>query len=81
MRRMTSEMKYSEIARRLQNLHGTMRQRLQEGPPVGLGHDSVVKHDDNAAIALGADEPANALAKLQDRFRERILSKRIAARA
>src|SRR5690242_12410632 len=62
----------SELAPRLQNLHGTMRQRLQKGTAIGLGHDPVVKHDHDSMIALSADEPANTLAKLQNRFRKRI---------
>src|SRR5882724_13722571 len=63
----------------LENLNRTFWQRLHECAAVGFGHDAVVEDDNDAAIGLGPDQTAYALSQFQDRFRQRIFSKRVAA--
>src|SRR5215211_722814 len=60
------------------NLHRTFRQRLHERAAVGFGYDAVIENDNHAAIGFGPDQTAYALSQFQDRFRQRLFSKRIA---
>jgi hypothetical protein len=52
------------------NLYRALGQRVEKGLAVLLGQNPVVQHDDDAGVGLGADQPANALAELQDRLRQ-----------
>lgn len=52
------------------DLDRAFRQRLHEGAAVGFSHDAIVENYYDAAIGLGADQTADALAKFQDRFRQ-----------
>lgn len=47
--------------------------------PIRFAHDSVIDNDDDAVVSLGSNQTADSLPQLQDRFGERIFSKRIAA--
>ena len=68
-----------QTERNLDNLHRAFRQRLHERPAVGFSHDAVIENDNDAAVGLGPDQTAHALSQFQDRFRQRIFSKGIAA--
>src|SRR5262249_48906110 len=61
------------------NFHRAFGQRLHERATIGFGHDAVVEDDNDAAVGLGPDQTSHALSQPEDRFRQRIFSKRIAA--
>src|SRR3954451_15698420 len=52
---------------------GAGGQRLQERPAVAAGAQARVEDRDDAAVAVPADQPAEALAQLQDGRRQRVL--------
>src|SRR5258708_35816496 len=52
------------------NLDRTFGQGVQERLAVALHQDRVVQHPHDALVGLGADEPARALAKFEDRLRQ-----------
>ena len=49
-------------------LHGAGGQELDEQAAVFLGQNALVEDDDHAAVELGADQAAKALAEAQDGF-------------
>jgi hypothetical protein len=46
------------------------RERLEKSAPIGLGHDPIIENHDDAVVALGPDQAADALPEFQNRFRQ-----------
>ena len=61
------------------NFDRTLRQRAQKRAPVRLGHDAIIENNDDALVALGSDQAPHTLSHFQDRFRQRVLCKWVAA--
>jgi hypothetical protein len=57
------------------------RERFQERLAVVFGRDSGVEHHDDAVVGRGADQATEALAKLDHRFGQLVIAKRISAAA
>src|SRR5881392_3683906 len=62
----------------LNNLHRTLRERCHESPAIRLAHNPIVENHDDAVIAFGANEAANALPQFQDCLWQRIFCESIA---
>lgn len=54
----------------LPHLHRAFGDGGQEQPPVPLGDDSRIEHDDHALVARRPDQAADALAEFEDGFRQ-----------
>lgn len=61
---------YSIDTGRLHHLHRTVRHRFEKRSAVALGKNAVVENDDDALVLFCPDEPADALAEFQNRFRQ-----------
>src|SRR5881394_219193 len=57
----------------------TPRHGVQEGLTVAFGQDAVVEHADDATVGRRAKQASDALAELEDGFRQRKLLERVAA--
>src|SRR6266850_3460117 len=63
----------------LQYFHGTFGDSVHKGPAVLFCKNAVIEHHDNSFVGFSPNEPADALAKLQDGFRQGKLAKGVAA--
>src|ERR1043165_4120080 len=61
------------------HLDRALGHRIHERLAVLLGENAIVQRHNDAGVGLGADEPAHALAELEDGLRQGKLAERIAA--